>query len=147
MCIRDSGNDCFVFVEDEDAPGFPSIDVITDFEDGDTLYLCGQVLYGPIKIEFYNADPSDDLFEDDVRIQLSDNSIIVLFDAAHLFDEQEDFIAMNKATGRLEGQNLDRFQFPGQDADVCFISCASPDTFDCDEPPVIWDESTIPDPQ
>ena len=98
------------------------------------------MLFGVSKVEYFNGEPSSELVENDVRIQLSDNSVIVLIDASHLFDEQEtqNGLGMNDVTGGLTAQNLSRFDFRGENDPACQISCPEPEDFDAPPPPDIW---------
>jgi hypothetical protein len=99
-----AGLDAFVFRQDEDYPG--TVNVIRDYEAGEQIVLCGQdqSFYFVNKINFV-AWEADGL-QNDVRIRLSDGTVIVVIDAKADFEKG---ISVNGSNvGDLAG-NLDDF--------------------------------------
>ncbi|MFO1190532.1 MAG: hypothetical protein U1E97_13390, partial [Alphaproteobacteria bacterium] len=106
-----AGTDIFLY---EQADGAGN-DVITDWDSGDVIWLCGQPEFTPVKVQFIAADfVSDQVNGDtnDVYVLFNNGQKLTILNAASDFTQGLDFTPVF-ATNTVAGSNADDFVHVG----------------------------------
>jgi len=128
------GADKFVFVANKGADS--GSDVITDWQSGDRIFLCGDDDFGVIEVAITDAESGGAGPADDVLITLSDGTSVAVLNAAWDFvDDTADGGAFTRR-GAMAEANREDFAF--RDPDWATMDCPEIEELPCPPEPELW---------